>query len=159
MSRMHTFFHESDTPYGIFYPTNYMVAIFPDFKTASFAARTLRNGGFEPENILAAKGEEVAAHAMEDLQSGGLWGRLYAQISRTLGTESIYADHDLLLAKRGCGFVSAYTPREQDKNKAWAMLEPLNPLVARQYSRMSIELLRGIGADHTQEPVAATAAL
>ena len=150
MSRMHAFFHGSDTPYGIFYPTNYLVAIFPSFPEASAAQRVLRNANFAHDDVLAAPGKDVIQHAAEDLHDKGLWALLMTEFSRLLGTEAVYADQDFAMAQNGSAFLAVFAPTETLKREAWALLEPLHPLVARHYSRSNIEVFRGVGADHTQ---------
>ena len=153
MSRMHTFFHGSDTPYGIFYPTNYLVAIFPGFSEASEAQRILRKANFANDDVLAAPGKDVVLHAAEDLHKMGLWGLLMTELSRLLGTEAVYADQDLAMAQQGSAFLAVFAPTEASKLEAWAAIEPLKPLVARHYARYSIEVFRGVKADHTQPVV------
>ena len=149
---METFFHGSDTQFGIFYPKNYLVAIFPGLAEVILAQRTLRDAGFAEDEVLAVAGDDVVHYAREHLQKEGLakllMSEVMGEVSRLIGTEAIYADQDLEMANQGWAFLAAYAPTERKKREAWALIEPLDPFVARHYSIGGIEVLRGAGADH-----------
>ena len=47
------------------------------------------------------------------------------------------------IARQGAGFVAVYCPTEELKKKAWRILEPQSPIVARHYAFTGIEHLKG----------------
>ncbi len=65
------------------------------------------------------------------------------ELSRIFETEEPYLDRDLELARGGAAFLCAYSPTEQQKQKVWHLLEPLNPLLARHYGFVGMEHLKG----------------
>jgi hypothetical protein len=138
MSRLSTFFKKSDTEFGVFYPKHYLLAVFPDLAEANGAnAKLNRSGHFH--DIISVPGEEVVRFAEDHLLEDGLWGAMMTELSRTFGTEAIYADKDLAVAKKGAAFVAVHCPSDAAKNEAWKILEPTHPLVARYYSFGGIE--------------------
>lgn len=143
VSALSEFFHGSEAKFGIFYPTGYMLAAFPDLARAQRAARELETMGFSRENILAAPGEDVVLLAEEELRRGGLWGLLMQELSRFIATEEVYADHDLKLAKAGAGFLVVKCPTEESKQKAWEIISRFDPIVARHYALDGIEHFKG----------------
>ena len=143
MNRLDTFFKESDTEWGVFYPKHYILALFPNFAEANLAEQALKRAGRSDEDVIAVPGEEVVHFAEDHLIKDGLWGMLMTELSRTFGTEALYADQDLAAAKEGAAFVAIYCPTERAKIDAWHYLEPTHPLIARYYSFGGIEHLAG----------------
>jgi hypothetical protein len=143
MNALDQFFKGSDTRFGIFYPKDYLLAAFPSFSEATQAERELLGGGFAEEDVMAVPGEEVVRHAEDHLKKQGLWTLLMNELSRLIGTEAEYADHDLELARKGAGFVAVYCPTHELKRKAWRLLEHRSPIVARHYALTGIEHLTG----------------
>ncbi|MGI8740097.1 MAG: hypothetical protein ACR2KU_10860 [Gammaproteobacteria bacterium] len=46
------FFKGSDVSYGIFYPVNYIIAVFDSYEIAQRAAQTLRTAGYGDEEAV-----------------------------------------------------------------------------------------------------------
>jgi hypothetical protein len=143
MTTLTAFFKGSDTEFGIFYPKDYLIAIFPETAAADHAVLTLRNSGFVEEDVIAVSGVDVLEFAEEHLKKDGLWSALMQKVSRLIGTEERYTDHDLKLASEGAAFVAVYCPTEELKNEAWQTLEQDAPLAARHYTNLGIEHLKG----------------
>jgi hypothetical protein len=143
ISRLSTFFHGSDTQFGIFYPKHYLLAVFPNLLDAYQAKKKLVDSGERKEDSIAVAGEEVVYFAQEYLWKEGLWGALMTQLSRAIGTEAVYADKDLEMAKEGAAFLAVHCPTEDTKIAAWKCLERACPMVARYYSFGGIEHLAG----------------
>lgn len=148
MSQIATFFHGSDTQWGIFYPKDYLVAVFPTFSDAAEGERQLRHAGFGGNEMLIVPGGDVVRYRQEHMQHDGLWAKFMSEISRIAGTEAIYADQDVELAAQGAAFLAIHAPGDEQRHAIWAVLEPLNVLAARHYSTEGIEVFRGAGADH-----------
>jgi len=134
MSRLSAFFKDADTEFGVFYPKQYLLAIFPNLAEADLAKEQLSHAGRTDEDVISASGEEVVQFAEDHLVKDGLWGVLMREFSRRFGTEASYADDDLAAAKKGAAFVAVHCPTEKLKLEAWKVLEPRRPLVARYYS-------------------------
>ena len=143
MTTLATFFKGSGTQFGIFYPRDYMIAIFKNYAPAEISVRRLRDAGFKPDNAIAVPGEEVVRFAEENLKKKGLWALLMQELSRIFETEEVYADRDLHLASEGAGFVAIHCPTDAVKDNAWTLLEPMHPLVARYYRLGGVEHLKG----------------
>jgi hypothetical protein len=133
-SRLSIFFKGADTECGVFYPKHHLLAIFPNLVEADRAKGELNHAGFANEDVISASGEEVIHFAEDHLVKDGLWGVLMTEVSRRFGTEASYAHDDLAAAKKGAAFVAVHCPTEKLKMKAWKVLEPRNPLVARYYA-------------------------
>lgn len=143
MSKLATFFHGSDTQWGVFYPRTYLLAAFANWERAQSARRKFTNGGYPDEDVIAVSGGEVVNFADEYLKKHGLWTVFMTEVSRFIDTEATYADHDLELARRGAAFVAIRCPTDEEKNRAWQLLSPLEPLVARYYGADGVEHFTG----------------
>jgi hypothetical protein len=137
------FFHGSETQLGIFAPRHYLIALFPDAVAAQRAERNLLNAGFPEHEVIAAPGEDVVELVKEHARHSSLGTFLMQELSRMFETEEVYADHDLELASRGAGFLAVHAPNQPQKQDAWQLIEPANPLVARYYSLGGVEHLKG----------------
>jgi hypothetical protein len=137
------FFKGSATHFGLFYPRHYLIAVFPDLEAAAMAERRLFDFGFASEDVAAAPGEEVVCLAGELARNHGFWTLVMQELSRIFRTEEVYADQDLDLASRGAAFLMVYCPSEGRKTKAWQLIEPVHPLMARHYAFGGIEHLVG----------------
>ena len=141
MSRLTAFFHGTDTEFGVFYPKDYLLAVFPNLPAANRARSDFREAGREEQELLSVSGTEVMQFAEEHLIEDGLWGLLMTQLSRVIGTEAAYADDDLRAARKGAAFLAVHCPTDRLKQEAWLVLERSHPLAARHYSSGGIELL------------------
>jgi hypothetical protein len=143
MSRLLTFFKGADTQLGVFYPKHYLLAIFPTLAAADGAKADLNRAGQGDDDIVSVSGDEVVQFAEDHLIKDGVWGVLMTEVSRLLGTEALYADEDLAMARNGAAFVAVHCPTEEVKTHMWKLLEHLHPLVARYYGVAGIEHLTG----------------
>jgi hypothetical protein len=143
VSALSEFFKGSEAKFGIFYPTGYLMAAFPDFAAAQHAARNLEFSGFSRDEVLAVPGEEMVLLAEEERGKVGLWGLMIQEISRLIATEEVYTDHDLKLARAGAAFVVVHCPTDKGKRQAWEIIQPFDPMVARHYALDGIEHFKG----------------
>jgi hypothetical protein len=143
MNRLATFFKDADSEFGVFYPKNFLLAVFPHLPDADRAKEVLTHAGRLEEDVISVPGEEVVHFVEEHMLKDGLWGLLMTKLSRGIGTEASYADKDLAAAKNGAAFLAVHCPTEKLKIEAWKLLEPRRPLVARYYSFGGIEHLAG----------------
>jgi hypothetical protein len=136
-------FKGSDTKFGIFYPTDYLVAVFPDMPATRRAEKALGFAGYLDEDVVAMSGDAVIRFAEEHLQNTGLWGLLMQQLSRMFATEEVYTDHDLKLAKEGAAFLAVYCPHAERRRPTWELIEPFGPLAGRHYALDGVEHFKG----------------
>jgi hypothetical protein len=137
------FFKGSANQMGIFAPRGYVVALFPDLSAAMKAERNLLDAGFLPDEVIAAPGEDVVILVKEHASHSGVATFPMQGLSRMFETEEVYADHDFKLASEGAGFLAVHAASDALKHKAWKLIEPANPLVARHYSLMGVEHFKG----------------
>lgn len=142
-SRLSTFFKGADSGADVFYPQDYLLAVFSNLADADNAKAELCRRGRAEEDMIVASGEEVVNYAQEHLNKTGLWGRLISELSSTIGTAALYAERDLAAAKEGKAFLAVLCPGEKVKAETWKVLEPNHPLVARYYTSGGIEHLVG----------------
>jgi hypothetical protein len=136
-------FKGSDTKFGIFYPTGYLVAVFPDMTGVRKAEKALGFHGYLDEDVVIMPGDEVIRFAEENLKHKGAGGLLMQQLSRMFATEEVYTDHDLELAEKGAGFLAVYCPLEERRRPTWELIEPFGPVVGRHYALDGVEHFRG----------------
>jgi hypothetical protein len=141
--RLSSFFPDADSKFGIFYPQHYLLAVYPNFEAAEQASLRLSATGLGERDVIAVPGADVVQFVEQHMAKHGLWGALMTELSRKIGTEAVYADQDLARAKSGAAFVAAHCPSETDKAKAWSVLEPTHPVVARYYAPGGVEHLHG----------------
>jgi hypothetical protein len=143
MSRLSSFFDGADVEFGVFYPKHCLLAAFENLTDAQAAKLKLTQAGFAAADVVCVSGEEVVRFAEDHLLKDGLWGAMMTELSRTFGTEAVYADKDLAAARKGAAFVAVHCPTDEVKSQAWKALEPTHPIVARYYSFSGIEHLVG----------------
>lgn len=139
MTSAASFFKQSDSAFGVFYPTNYLIAIFPSYPAAERARQTLLESGYEEDETLAIRGDELIEISEDAHEDAGFWSRLTAHISRILGTEELYLDDDLKHAHAGAGFLAVHCPGEEEGRRVQKLLEPFGPVSMRRYSSFAIE--------------------
>ncbi|MEO8028066.1 MAG: hypothetical protein ABI823_16395 [Bryobacteraceae bacterium] len=128
---------------GIFHPTGYTVAIFPDLAQSEHAAAQLHYAQFDDTDVIAVSGDEMLKSADQRVGEQGVWGYLMRELSAILGTEAVYTERDLNLATEGAGFAIVHCSSDEAQKIAWRVLEPLSPLAARHYARSGIQHLAG----------------
>ena len=93
--------------------------------------------------MIAVPGDAVVELVNEHARHSGPGDLLMQGLSRMFETEEVYADHDFKLASGGAGFLAAHAPNQHRKQEAWKLIEHFDPLVARYYSLIGVEHLRG----------------
>jgi len=140
MAALSDFFHGSDTTLRVFYPTHCLVAVFLQEKDARTAGDLLRAAGFATGEMIVASGQDVIEL---DRHETGFGGAIMQALSRFFKTEQYYADRDLDRARHGAGFLIVRCGNAIEKQKAWEIMEPVNPLAARYYDIGAVEHLAG----------------
>lgn len=134
---------ESGTHLGVFYPTGYLLAVFPDFASSQAAARKLRTAGFEEKDVIAVDGRELIILADEHARTEGALSTAMHGLSRLFATEEAFNEQDLRMAAAGAAILLVKAPTEKLKAEAWHALESENPVAARHYAKDGIDHLAG----------------
>ena|SRR5579862_7051330 len=140
MASVSSFFKESDTQLGVFYPKHYLIAVFEDPQKGIEAEQKLLAAGFAGDETRTFQGPEMIALIQGEDTVGS---SVIRGLSRLLATEEVYTDHDLRLARLGASFVAVHCRGEQLKERAWRVLEAEEPEAARYYAASGIEHLAG----------------
>ena len=133
MSRLSTFFKESDESFGVFYPNHYIMATLPKFESARQASQALRNAGFAEDEVLAVTGPELLEFLKEFKAQTGVWGEVMTEISRFFDTEARKVDDDVHKAEEYCGFLVVHAPTDSEKAKIVELVKPFSPTAMRWY--------------------------
>jgi hypothetical protein len=140
-SQLWQFFSGSDLSFGVFYPKRHIIAVFPSFEVAQQADRVMRNAGFNEQEIVAVRPEEMLQFLNELRIHAGLWGALMAPISQTFGTEKAFVDIYIRQGREGGGFLAIYSPEDGETDRIRQSLEPLAPLAMQRYTVSGIQSL------------------
>ncbi len=122
------FFQRAGVSFGIFYPKQHVVAIFPSLEAAKAGHDALCAAGFRIWEVTAVSGEEVEKFLEELREHRSLWDDLMAEISRLLDTEVNLIARYAHWARAGAGFLVAYSPTEADAEGVSDLLKPLGPV-------------------------------
>lgn len=131
------FFKESDSSFGLFYPSRYVVAGFDNYERAKVVKQALLDKGIAPDDVEAASGPFVV-NEVESQDDANWLDHIKAEIARGVGTEAGYIDDDLMLARRGGAFVFIYAPEQEDVESLREFLKRMHPIFARHYNPMGI---------------------
>jgi hypothetical protein len=121
------FFDGDDLSLGIFYPKKHVVAVFPSFHDAEAARDLLSHAGFRIWEVIAVPGHQVDEFLSELQEHHSLWAELMVHFSRLLDTEAPMVDRYGQWARRGSGFLVAYSPTQAQAEEIFEYLQPLNP--------------------------------
>src|ERR1019366_9921352 len=141
MSRLSTFFKESDESFGVFYPNHYIMATFPTFDAARKATQALRNAGFAEDEVLSITGPELLDFLKEFKHHTGVWGEIMTEVSRFFDTEARKVDDDVLNAEKYSGFRAVHAPTDAEKARIVELVKPFSPLNMRWYLPSGIDNL------------------
>jgi hypothetical protein len=135
-----TFFKdEAGEGFGVFYPTDYLIAIFPSHRIALQARDLLEQSGNRSEETLVLTGNEFVSLSDEIHKNASTWSRLTSQISKLLGTEELHLEHDLMQAREGGAFLAVYCPTQEEGQRIYHIVKPLGAVAMRRYSPYTID--------------------
>jgi len=130
-------FKHGDTEFGIFYPTGYVLSVFPDAADADRAVTALRDAGFRDDDFVIASGADVVAYSREMRANPGLLSRFEHFIAGLYVDTADLADELVGLAKRGHTFVAVHAPNETATTRVSGAMHGLSPVVLRKYDALS----------------------
>jgi hypothetical protein len=130
-------FKHGDTEFGIFYPTGYVLSVFPDSERADRAIAALRDAGFRGDDLVVASGTDVLAYSREMRANRGLFSRFEHFVAALYGDEAELADELVGLAERGHTFVAILAPDDGATTRVSAAVRAFAPVVLRKYDSLS----------------------
>jgi hypothetical protein len=133
------FKHEAGESFGIFYPTDYLVAFFPSHDIAEDARKKLMASGYRGDQVMVMSGPEFEALYERAQEDASAWSKLTSKISRIIGSEELYLDVDRKHAESGAGFLAAYCPSQEEGQRILHLLKPLEPLSMRRYTSLAVD--------------------
>jgi hypothetical protein len=140
-SHLWNFFGQEPISMGVFYPKHHIIAAFPSFHQAKEAGGALHQAGFSEEEAVAISSEEMLLFLDEVHLRPSVWGSIMTGLSRVFGTEQVFVEKDIRMAREGAGFAAIYSPVESEKDRIRLLLAPFNPLSMQLYLASGIESL------------------
>ena len=140
-SELASFFRESDSSFGVFYPKHYIFATFSSFEETERAAKALRKSGIADDDVMALNGAETLTFFREFHQHAGLWGGLMTELSKLFNTEEAFVEEDMARARRGAGFLAVYTKTETRANQVRQAAAPFHPVAMHWYLPGAVQSL------------------
>jgi hypothetical protein len=137
MRKHWSFFKESDSSMGVFYPLHYVIAAFDNEVRARAICARFREDGFAEDDVSVVDGPFLVDQ-LESLEGSSLLERAEQALVRGVGTELGYVDDDRRTARRGGCFLFAYTPDQESTDRAIELLKRAHPIYARRYHRAGI---------------------
>ncbi len=141
MTTLTSFFKDTDSSLGVFYPKDYIIATFPSFEKTKQAAQALRGAGYSENEVLAIPGEEILQFFEDFRAHSGLWSSTMTVISRAFGTEQVFADSDVESARAGAGFLAVHSPEEPATERVHALVQPFGPRAMHWYTSGGVQCL------------------
>jgi hypothetical protein len=132
-------FQGPHTRFGIFYPTNYIIAVFDSYETAQRAEKIMLSAGYADEEVDAVSSDYIIADIEKGTKNATLIKRIEQRITRHFGSDAALWEEDLKWAKEGAGFLAVYCPTEHEAHRVLRLLSPLKPKSMRRYERFVIE--------------------
>ena len=137
MSEERPFFKGSDTSFGMFYPTDYFIAVFGTLAQARAAEESMHRAGHAEDEVHVFDAEYVKADIQERLTDAGWVDWLIQKVS--IGTESYFWNEDLKAAELGAGFLAIFCASEDEARRIVTVLKPHGPQTMRRYRAFAIE--------------------
>jgi len=133
---------ETSTSYGVFFPTDYVLAVFADPNAADRAAAALEVAGFDPSDVLVTGSDDVLTQHRDLAADVGLFGRFRQFLGRHFGDQDAMMNDVVAHARQGHTFVLAYAPDGKQTDRAATALHHLHPAILRKYGGATIKDLR-----------------
>ena len=132
------FFKKGETVFDVFYPSGYVLTVFPGGADLDGAAAALREAGFAADDVGVAQDGEASALLRALTEHQGALVRYERFLSSHRGDE-IYLEGELReLADTGHGFLFAYAPSEAGAHLAAETVRAFGPMLFFKYGRLAI---------------------
>jgi hypothetical protein len=135
-------FKHGDTEFGIFYPTGYVLSVFPDAAHGDRVVAALLAAGFRTDELVVATGADVLAYARELRAHPGLFSRFERFVASLYGGEATLAEELVGLAERGHTFVAVHAPGDAATARVTEAVRAFAPVVLRKFDSLTYTDLR-----------------
>jgi hypothetical protein len=132
------FEHDAHKPFGVFYPTDYVITVFPSYTAAQNAAEALATAGYE-DHVLTMTGDDFIELSGDMHRHASLWAQLASLISRAIGSEELLLDLDLKHARSGCAVLAVHAGGHDSCRQIRRLLEPHLPVSMHYYSKLAVD--------------------
>lgn len=123
------------TDFGTFYPRGHIVIAFPGREEAERVRRDLLTGGYDEDDCLLFRAEEVARTAKRNLEENtGFLARL--------GKSDEAVSAHLAAAEKGRSFLVIYAPGDLEAERAMNVVRRVHFDFAHRYHRLAIQVLK-----------------
>jgi hypothetical protein len=130
------------TPFGVFFPKDYVLAVFRDPAAAERAAAALEVAGFAPSDVLVLGSDEVLGWHGRFAADAGLVGR-FKEFVATHFPGAGAKLHDVVdHARVGHAFVLVHAPDGARTDRATTALRPVHPAVLQKYNALTVAELK-----------------
>ena len=127
-----------DASFGVFYPKDYVLAVFTDPRAAERAAAALEVAGFLDDDVLVVGSDEVLGWHGRFTTDNGLVGRFKEFVAKHFPGDSRKLDDVIDHARVGHTFVLAYAPDGARTARAADAIRPVHPTLLQKYNAVSI---------------------
>jgi phosphoribosylaminoimidazole (AIR) synthetase len=121
------------TSFGVFSPTGHVVVAFENETIAKNARQALITGGITSDKITLYRGDEVLSEIENSRKTDN---KLFQ-----LGQEEEKVKRYDELARRGCGFLVVYAPKDKETEQVMSILHPFKPKFAEKYNLLTLQEL------------------
>ena len=137
-TRTHRSLQGDDTAFGVFYPKDYVLAVFNDQPSAERAAAALEVAGFLDNDALLLGSDEVLGWHHTFHADEGLVDRFRRFLAERFGGTSDKLAEVVNHARIGHTFVLAYAPDAQRTERAANALRAVHPRLLHKFDAHSI---------------------
>ena len=92
-------FKGHDTRFGIFYTTNFIIAVFDSYETAKRASEIMLSAGYSEDEVDAVPSEYIIADIEKGTKNATLIKRVQQRITRHFGSDATFWADDLKWAR------------------------------------------------------------
>ncbi len=136
-----SFFTESDSSMGLFYPLHCILAVYPTPQAAVESRNALLRFGVDPAEALALSPTEALTFLQQFREKSGIPGDVSRSVSRFLGDDTSFADRDIDNARLGCGFLFVHAKLASELKNYSEIAKSFQPFEMRYYRDAAIESL------------------
>lgn len=129
------------TSFGIFYPTDYITAVFDSYEIAQRGEQIMLSAGYAEDEVHAFTPKYVMERFEEGTRNASFMKRVEHRLTSHFGSDASYWTADLERAKQGAGFLVVYCPTDHEAERVLRLLKSENPKTMRRYHRFVIEEL------------------
>ena len=124
--------------HSVFYPKGYVDVIFEDSTSMEKASTLLSEAGWDSEDIIPFKGEEVLKLYNQTVENRTVWEKFVVSFSSMMGGEDNFLEKNIEFARDGKYFLLAYAGNEKKAKEIRDVIKPSNPIRLFGYAPLFI---------------------